>query len=321
MDRRTVLAGLATAAVAPAWAQDSDTPRWSAPVIDMHFHMRLDPQTQQIDTAATIAHQVGAGVTAANLLDIMPSLLAKLPNPQTATAMQAGQLKALRPAMFPCWFAYNDLSKPDGEKFLAQALKSGASGIGEFPATNPDIKRIYAMAADFNVPVLIHIPAQRGDHPMINDIEDALKAFPRTTFIAHANGFWNNVSADYHDQSLYLTGPIVPGGISDKLLSDYPNLYADMSDPSACTTLSTDHGFTTDFLKRHQEKLHFGSDCACLDGRGGGAAWYNSPIVPPTMRGKCIARLTLQTLTDCTTPELFRKLVWTNGHKRAGIPI
>ena len=29
--------------------------------------------------------------------------------------------------------------------------------------------------------------------------------------------------------------------------------------------------FTADFLKRHQYKLIFGSDCGCVDGRGSGA--------------------------------------------------
>ena len=55
-----VLSSLGAMALAtPAWAQDA--PHWSSPVIDMHFHMRRTPELN-------IAHQVGAGVTAANLL-------------------------------------------------------------------------------------------------------------------------------------------------------------------------------------------------------------------------------------------------------------
>ena len=62
MDRRAVLAGLGAGAAAgllPAAAQN-DIPRWSSPVIDLHFHMRNPTQS--------VAHQVGAGITAANLL-------------------------------------------------------------------------------------------------------------------------------------------------------------------------------------------------------------------------------------------------------------
>src|SRR4029078_2756642 len=61
MDRRTVLASLgAVVAATPLKAQESP-PHWSSPVIDMHFHMRASP-------AQNIAHQQGAGITAANLL-------------------------------------------------------------------------------------------------------------------------------------------------------------------------------------------------------------------------------------------------------------
>src|ERR1044071_4143571 len=64
MDRRTVLASLgAVVAASPLKAQEpaQSPPRWSSPVIDMHFHMRASP-------ALNVAHQQGAGATAANLL-------------------------------------------------------------------------------------------------------------------------------------------------------------------------------------------------------------------------------------------------------------
>jgi hypothetical protein len=74
-----------------------------------------------------------------------------------------------------------------------------------------------------------------------------------------------------------------------------------------------------DFLKRHQDKLHFGSDCNCDDGKGGGAA-QNSDRVAPRMRGKCVAQETLKLLTASTTPVIFRKLAWTNAHRLIGLP-
>ena len=40
-----------------------------------------------------------------------------------------------------------------------------------------------------------------------------LKAFPRTTFIGHADAFWANVSADYAEDTSYPKGPIKPGGV------------------------------------------------------------------------------------------------------------
>ena len=309
MDRRTLLSSLGALALAtPTRAQD--TPHWSSPVIDMHFHMRRTPELN-------VAHQVGAGVTAANLLARYDS------------APAADALHSQNPAMFPSWFGSADVARPDAEQLLTQAVKSGAKGFGElkFPvaADGPEMRRVYDLAAELNLPVLIHFQevsqaaATGGYNTGVKRFGAILKAYPKTRFIGHADAFWANISADYNEQEAYPTGPIVPGGITDKLLSDYPNLFADTSANSANNALSRDPGFTRDFLKRHQDKLHFGSDCNCDDGKGGGAA-QNSDRVAPRMRGKCVAQETLKLLTASTTPEIFRKVAWTNAHRLIGLP-
>ncbi len=310
MDRRTLLAGLGAAAAtsslnSPLGAQEA--PRWSSPVIDMHFHERRSPELN-------LAHQRGAGVTAANLL--------------ARDSAAAAALHTAQPATFPTWFVSTDITKPDAAQLLTQAVKSGAKGFGElkYPvaADGAEMRRVYAMAADLNVPVLIHFqeigqPAAPGGYNTgIKRFATMLKAYPKTKFIAHADAFWANVSADYHEQEAYPTGPIVPGGVSDKLLADYPNLFADMSANSANNALSRDADFTKGFLARHQDKLHFGSDCNCDDGKGGGAA-QNSDRVAPRMRGKCVAQETLKLLTASSTPAIFRKLAWTNAHRLLGL--
>jgi len=313
MDRRQLLAGLGAMAATPALAQPSsnqtDIPRWSSPVIDMHFHMRRAP-------AQNIAHQVGAGVTAANLLTF------------SGAADQVAALRAQNAAMFPSWFASADLTKPEAQAQLTAAVKAGAKGFGELKmhvdADGPEMRRAYDLAADLNVPVLIHFQDATTD---LNDAYNSglarfaavLKAYPRTRFIGHANSFWARVSADFADQSAYPEGPIVPGGLTDKLLADYPNLYGDLSANSGHNVLSRTPAFTVDFLKRHQDKLHFGSDCNCEDGRGGGAA-QNSPGVAAAIRGKCVARETLSVLTKSASPEIFRKIAWTNAHRLIGLP-
>jgi predicted TIM-barrel fold metal-dependent hydrolase len=309
MDRRTVLASLGAFAAAPAWAQDA--PVWSAPVIDMHFHMRRTPELN-------IAHQQGAGVTAANLLA------------RTDAAAAVALLYAERPAMFPSWFGATDVTRPDAEALLTQAVKDGAKGLGElkYPVASdgPEMRRVYDLAAELDVPVLIHFQevgqaaAPGGYNTGIKRFGAILKAYPRTKFIGHADAFWANISADYSEQEAYPTGPIVPGGVTDKLLSDYPNLFADTSANSANNALSRDPAFTTDFLQRHQDKLHFGSDCNCDDGKGGGAA-QNSDRVAPRMRGKCVAQETLKLLTVSTSKPVFRKLVWTNAHRLLKLPV
>ena len=309
MDRRAVLTSLGAVALAsPVRAQDA--PHWSSPVIDMHFHMRRSPDLN-------IAHQQGAGISAANLLV------------RTDSTPDAKALQAQNPAMFPSWFGSTDVAKPEAEQLLTAAVKSGARGFGElkYPvaADGPEMRRVYDLAAELDVPVLIHFQevsqaaAAGGYNTGVKRFGAILKAYPRTRFIGHADAFWANISADYHEQDAYPTGPIVPGGITDKLLSDYPNLFADLSANSANNALSRDPAFTTDFLKRHQDKLHFGSDCNCDDGKGGGAA-QNSDRVAPRMRGKCVAQETLKLLTASTTPAIFRKLAWTNAHRLIGLP-
>jgi uncharacterized protein len=312
MNRRTVLSGLSmtaatsslmTSLAPPLAAQESL--RWGSPVIDMHFHERRA-------SALNIAHQQGAGVTAANLL----------------ARDDAAAQQAQHPALFPCWFVSTDITKPEAAQILTQAVKRGAKGFGElkYPvaADGPEMRRIYDLAAELNVPVLIHFqeigqPAAPGGYNTgIKRFAAILKAYPRTKFIGHADAFWANISADYHEQEAYPTGPIVPGGVTDKLLSDYPNLFADTSANSANNALSRDAEFTKGFLARHQDKLHFGSDCNCDDGKGGGAA-QNSDRVAPRMRGKCVAQETLKVLTDSSTPAIFRKIAWTNAHRLLGL--
>ena len=175
----------------------------------------------------------------------------------------------------------------------------------------PEFRRMYALAAELRVPILIHF--QEVDHfekegawspGFARSFERMLKAYPQTTFIGHADAFWANVSADYHNEAAYPSGPIGRGGITDKLLGDYPNLYGDLSANSGNNMLSRDPAFTTDFLRRHQNKLLFGSDCACTDGHGGGVSQGNNPGAA-RLAGKCVAR---ETLTGTETVHVARDL-------------
>lgn len=94
----------------------------------------------------------------------------------------------------------------------------------------------------------------------------------------------------------------------------YPNLFADCAANSGNNALSRDPAFTPDFLKRHQDKLLFGSDCSCADGRGGGVSQSNNPAAS-RLAGKCVARETLTVLKKSASPDIFRKIVWENTHR------
>jgi predicted TIM-barrel fold metal-dependent hydrolase len=311
MNRREFLGTITAAAVVPALGlQESRANEWGSPVFDLHFHLRPQP-------AGNLAHLDGAGVTKANLLT------------RGAVVEQVKALQAVAPDRFT-WFNSYDVTKPDAEAALTQAVKDGAQGFGEMKfhvaADGPELRRMYALAADLRVPILIHF--QEVDHfpnegtwstGFARTFESILKAYPRTTFIGHADAFWANVSADYHNEAAYPAGPITRGGVTDKWLGDYPNLFGDMSANSGNNAMSRNPEFTADFVKRHQDKLIFGSDCSCSDGHGAGVSQNNNPAAA-RMAGKCVARETLGLLKRSTSPDVFQKIVWGNVHKLLRIP-
>ncbi len=140
-----------------------------------------------------------------------------------------------------------------------------------------------------------------------------LSRYPRTNFIVHADAVWANLSADYHEEAAYPTGPIKPGGVTDKLLGDYPNIYADLSANSGNNGMSRDPEFTIGFLDRHQDKLLYGSDCFCRDGKGAGLDDARLP-------NRCLSRETLGILKRSASPEAFTKIVWSNAHGLYKLP-
>jgi len=311
VDRRQFLETLSAAALLPALRRQAAlSPEWATPVFDLHFHLRPQP-------AANLAHLDGAGVTKANLLT------------RNDATEQVRVLAAMVPGRFT-WFNSYDVSQPETERVLAQAVKDGAQGFGEMKfhvaADGPEYRRVYALAADLGVPILIHF--QEVDHfpnegpwatGFARTFASILKAYPRTTFIGHADAFWANVSADYRNDAAYPSGPVARGGVTDKWLGDYANLFGDLAANSGNNAMSRDPAFTADFLKRHQDKLLFGSDCSCSDGHGGGVSQSNNPAAA-RMAGKCVARETLTLLKRSTSPDVFQKLVWGNAHRLLRIP-
>jgi uncharacterized protein len=311
LNRREFLETVTAAAVMPAVGRQAATaPEWGSPVFDLHFHLRPQP-------ASNLAHLDGAGVTKANLLT------------RSAALEQVKALQAAAPNRFT-WFSSYDVTKADAEQVLTQAVKDGAQGFGEMKfhvaADGPELRRMYALAAELRVPILVHF--QEVDHfanegtwstGFAKTFDSVLKAYPKTTFIGHADAFWANVSADYHNEAAYPAGPIKRGGLTDKWLGDHPNLFGDMSANSCNNAMSRDPEFTADFVKRHQDKLLFGSDCGCSDGHGGGVSQNNNPAAT-RMSGKCVARETLTVLKRAASRDAFQKIVWGNAHKLLTIP-
>jgi uncharacterized protein len=289
MLRRQFVQGL-LAAAAVSVGEAADNP-WGNPVLDIHLHPRRDNATE-------IDHLEGSGVRKAVLL------------PGAGYTERVTSVMAQYPDRF-VRFTNADVRAPESPDMIRAALKGGAIGIGElkYPVQvdGPEMKRVYDLAAEFSVPVLIHFE-EGGFNSGFTRLPILLKSHPKTIFIGHAQTWWANISADTANEAGYPRGPVQAGGLTDKLLSDYPNIYGDLSANSGRNALARDPDFSAAFLERHRSKLMFGSDCPCRDGRGAGQV-SNSPAI----KNKCIARETLTLLQQHTSAELFRTITWENG--------
>jgi len=273
---------------------------WGGPVIDIHLHPRRTP-------GDGFVHVQGCGATNAVLLT------------RLADAEIAKAEIAKHPDRF-IWFVAADPSQPGNFAALQKALDSGARGIGEMKnhtqADAKDMRKVYDMCAERKVPVLIHfqetslVTKEEGWNTGFANFDKVLKAHKKTTFIGHANFFWASISTDVARQSEYPEGPVKKGGLTDKWLAEYPNLWGDLSANSGNNALGRDREFAREFLARHQNKLMFGSDCSCKDGRGLG-----SGALLPRLKNKCVGRDTLGLLKELTAPDVFRKITWTNATK------
>ncbi|WP_291167174.1 amidohydrolase family protein [Gimesia sp.] len=174
-------------------------------------------------------------------------------------------------------FCQTDIRQPDVIERIRAYHLLGCRGIGEqkehLPLNDRRVEAVIAECDELNWPITIHFQDDKNgfNQGIETHLETYLKKYQRVRIIGHAQSFWSHISADVPppDKTLYPRGPVKPGGLLDHLLSNYPNLYADMSAGSGFTALSRDEDFTAGFLERHPQQLLFGSDCPCSDGRGG----------------------------------------------------
>ena len=91
-------------------------------------------------------------------------------------------------------------------------------------------------------------------------------------FIGHAQAWWGNIDKNHDPKQNYPLGKVTPGGHTDRYLTEYANMFGDLSAGSGLNALLRDEDHTRAFLARHQNKLLYGSDCADALGRGPGCS-------------------------------------------------
>jgi predicted TIM-barrel fold metal-dependent hydrolase len=280
------------------------------PIIDIHQHVGYSGRADNI----FLAHQDAMGIAQTILLPAGRPMKTASTHDGISNGLQARALG--NEACYQLARAYGKHKKylfganevpdaPGALKEIERYLKRGAVVIGEqkfgVECDSAVMQQIYALAADYRVPVLMHWQFKMYNYGF-ERFHRMLQKFPKTIFLGHAQTFWAHVDAAYIDATtnLYPKGKIKRGGLTDKYLSDYPNMYGDLSASSCLNAFKRDEDHGREFLARHQNKLIYGSDCSDLTG-----------VVPSCQGAETIAEL--RKLSP--SKEVEHKLLWQNARR------
>ena len=252
------------------------------PVIDIHQHTNY----RERSAAQLAAHQKTMGVTQTILLPAgssvsRPSTGDGKHNTLGGVGAGGNESTLAMSRQYPKEFYFGanevtDLSEARQE--IAKYLDLGAIIIGEqkfaIALDSEESQSLYKLAAEYRVPILLHL--QHGTYNLgFERLHKMFEKHPKTIFIGHAQTWWANIDKNHADQAvLYPKGKVTAGGLTDRYLADYPNIFADMSAGSGLNALRRDEEHTRGFLDRHQNKILYGSDCD--DRVGTGAACSGS---------------------------------------------
>ena len=243
------------------------------PIIDIHQH----PDYVGRSAEQLLAHQQAMGISHTILLPAGSIQNGASTNfgksngleAEVTTNKAAYRFAKQHPEKFS--FGANEVPDvPKAIKTIEKYLKKGGVVIGELKfnveSDSKEMQKIYQLAQEYGVPVLMHWQFGRFNHGL-DRFHKMLGKYPEVNFIGHAQTWWANIDKNHTDQTvMYPKGKVTPGGITDRLLSDYPNMFADLSAGSGLNFMTRDEEQAKSFLQKHQDKLLYGSDCADKDG-------------------------------------------------------
>ncbi len=271
MTRRQFLDAATACGVTAAVAAGCKTPTSQAePIIDIHQHLGYSGRPDDV----FLAHQATMGVSKTILLPAGSAVSTQSTHEGVSNGLQAqclGNLACYRFAKAHpqnYLFAANEVPDlPGAAGEIEQYLKLGAVAIAEqkfgVECDSAEMQRLYELAQSYDVPILMHWQTGMYNYGF-DRFYRMLEKYPRVRFLGHAQTWWANVDRNYQDdpKNLYPKGPVTPGGRTDRYLSDYPNMFGDLSAGSGLNALTRDEDFARDFIQRHQDKLIYGSDCS-----------------------------------------------------------
>jgi predicted TIM-barrel fold metal-dependent hydrolase len=245
------------------------------PIIDIHQHTDYAGRTND----ELFAHQKTMGVSTTILLPAGHDINYGSTNYGFSNGLQVhatGNEACYKIATEkPKQYLFGSCEVPDAPnaiKEIEKYLKLGAPIIGEqkfnVEIDSPEMEAIYELAQTYKVPVLMHFQYKiynRGFEKMTT----ILKKYPKVNFIGHAQTWWANIDKNYPNPNLlYPVGKVTPGGLTDRMLTEFPNMYGDMSAGSGLRAMTRDEDHMRAFMERHQNQLLYGSDCDDKVGEG-----------------------------------------------------
>jgi predicted TIM-barrel fold metal-dependent hydrolase len=268
------------------------------PIIDIHQHLGYSGRPDPV----LLTHQRAMGVSTTILLPAGRNANTPSTHDGVSNGLQAQCL-----GNAPCRqfanahasefrFGANEVPDVDGAiREIDSYLTRGALLIAEqkfgVDCDSKEMQAIYALAADHRVPVLMHWQFEMYNYGF-ERFHRMLEKYSKVNFLGHAQTWWGNIDKNYADQSvMYPKGVVTRGGLTDRYLSDYPNMFGDLSAGSGLNALTRDEAFARDFIGRHQDKLIYGSDCS--DHVGSGPACQGAETIAAIRRlapGKTVER-------------------------------
>lgn len=294
LSRRSFLLTATAAAGAHCLPQASAAEPVAEPLIDIHQHTHYWGR----DDAGLMAHQRALGATKTVLLPggTNNGLEAQVYGNDSCLALVKAQ-----PQQF-VFFANEITDAPDARAVIEKYLKLGAVGIGEqkfnVESDSTHIQRIAELAQAYHVPVLLHFQHGKFNTNFAN-FHKILEKYPKVNFIGHAQTWWGNIDRQHEPTDLYPKGQVTPGGLTDRWLRDYPNMFGDLSAGSGLNAFTRDEEHARAFFVRHQDKLLYGSDCQDVD----------------TKVKECCGIRMLELIRRLTPPKIARKLLYTNAQR------
>lgn len=143
-----------------------------------------------------------------------------------------------------------DFETVDGAvEALEREISDGAIAMGEHYGKglmfdDPKNLLIYEACEKLGLPVMFHIDQNKNMvTPGMPEVDKVLRKFPKLKLVAHA--YWWRQYAN---------------GSCDRQLSEFPNIYADMSGVVVVNQLNRDRTKAREFLIKHQDRILWATD-------------------------------------------------------------